>query len=72
MNLEGTQMASHRRTSRARTGRRALTTAFCSLLIFAIGFGQAALPANAGGPSLTMGQVSTGNSSSVAACASRT
>ena len=57
-------MASHRRTSRARTGRRALTTAFCSLLVFAVGFGQAALPANAGGPGLTMGQVSTGNSSS--------
>ena len=57
-------MGSHRRTSRGRTGRRALTTAFCSLLVFAVGFGQAALPANAGGPGLTMGQVSTGNSSS--------
>ena len=29
-----------------------------------MGFGQAALPADAGGPGLTMGQVSTGNSSS--------
>ena len=57
-------MGSHRRTTRGRTGRRALTTAFCSLLVFAVGFGQAALPANAGGPGLTMGQVSTGNSSS--------
>ena len=57
-------MGSHRRTSRGRNVRRALTTAFCSLLVFAVGFGQAALPANAGGPGLTMGQVSTGNSSS--------
>ena len=64
MNLGGNQMGSHRRKSRGRNGRRALTTAFCSLLVFAVGFGQAALPANAGGPSLTMGQVSTGNSSS--------
>ncbi len=62
MNLGGNQMGSHRRKSRGRNGRRALTTAFCSLLIFAVGFGQAALPANAGGPSLTMGQVDTGNS----------
>jgi uncharacterized repeat protein (TIGR01451 family) len=63
LDLGGNQMGSHR-TTRRLSGRRALTTAFCSLLIFAIGFGQAALPANAGGPSLTMGQVSTGNSSS--------
>jgi len=60
LDLEGNQMGSHR-TTRRLSGRRALTTAFCSLLIFAIGFGQAALPANAGGPSLTMGQVNTGN-----------
>jgi uncharacterized repeat protein (TIGR01451 family) len=61
LDLGGNQMGSHT-TTRRRTGRRALTTAFCSLLIFAIGFGQAALPANAGGPSLTMGKVSTGDS----------
>src|SRR4029079_17236377 len=60
LDLGGNQMGSHR-TPRKLSGRRALTTAFCSLLIFAIGFGQAALPANAGGPSLTMGQVDTGN-----------
>jgi uncharacterized repeat protein (TIGR01451 family) len=52
-------MRSHRIT-RGRSGRRALVTAFCSLLVFAVGFGQAALPANAGAPSLTMGQVDTG------------
>src|SRR5262245_47981503 len=60
LDLGGNQMGSHRRTSRGRSGRRALTTAFCSLLVFAVGFGQAALPANAGAPSLTMGQVDTG------------
>src|SRR3954467_6147075 len=49
------------RTPRGRNGRRALTTVFCSLLVFAIGFGQTALPANAGAPSLTMGQVDTGD-----------
>ena len=60
MDLGGNQMRSHR-TTRGRNGRRALTTAFCSLLVFAIGFGQTALPANAGAPSLTMGQVDTGD-----------
>src|SRR3954468_21556293 len=57
-------MGSHRRTSRGRYSRRALTTAFCSLLVFAVGFGQGALPANAGAPSLTMGPVDTGNGGS--------
>ncbi len=61
MDLGDNRMRSHRIT-RGRSGRRALVTAFCSLLVFAVGFGQAVLPANAGSPSLTMGQVSTGNS----------
>jgi uncharacterized repeat protein (TIGR01451 family) len=39
-------------------------TVFCSMLVFAVAFGQAALPASAGAPSLTMGQVNTGSSSS--------
>jgi len=56
-------MGSHHWTHR-RHGRRALGTAFCSLLVFAAGFGQAALPANAGAPSLTMGQVDTGDGGS--------
>ena len=39
-------------------------TVFCSMLVFAVAFGQAALPASADAPSLTMGQVNTGSSGS--------
>jgi uncharacterized repeat protein (TIGR01451 family) len=37
-------------------------TVFCSMLVFAVAFGQAALPASADAPTLTMGQVDTGTS----------
>jgi uncharacterized repeat protein (TIGR01451 family) len=54
-------MGSDRNTTpRGRGRRRAFVTVFCSMLVFAAGLGQAVIPAaNAGGPSLTMGQVRT-------------
>ncbi len=39
-------------------------TVFCSMLVFAVAFGQAAVPASADAPSLTMGQVNTGSGGS--------
>ena len=62
--VEGNEMRSHRTSTHGLGRRRALVTAFASLIVFMVGFGQAALPASAGGPSLTMGQVPTGNSNS--------
>ena len=59
--LGDNQMRSHRTSTHARGRRRALITAFASVLVFFMGFGQAMLPASAGAPSLTMGQVPTGN-----------
>ncbi len=56
-------MGSQPSTTRIGRGRRrALTTVFCSLLVFAAGLGQAVIPAaNADAPSLTMGQAPTSN-----------
>ena len=62
--MGGNEMGSHRTSMIGRSRRRALMTGFCTVLVFAVAFGQAAVPANAGGPSLTMGQVDTGSSSS--------
>jgi uncharacterized repeat protein (TIGR01451 family) len=53
-------MGPDRITTRRLAGRRAIVTTVCSMLVFAFGMGQAA---NAGGPSLTMGQVGTTTSS---------
>ncbi|MEP6758073.1 MAG: DUF11 domain-containing protein [Actinomycetota bacterium] len=62
-------MRSQRTTARHGRGRRrAFTTAFCSLLVFAIGLGQAVIPAaNAGAPTLTMGQAKTTSGGQLAA-----
>ena len=64
-------MRSQGTTARHGRGRRrAFTTAFCSLLVFAMGLGQAVIPAaNAGAPTLTMGQVQTTSQGTLAAAA---
>jgi len=61
--MGGNTMKATRSTApHGRGRRRAFTTVFCSMLIFAMAFGQAVLPANADAPSLSMGQVDTGTS----------
>jgi hypothetical protein len=59
--MGGNTMKATRNTARHGRGRRrAFTTAFCSMLVFALGLGQAMIPAaNADAPNLTMGQVQT-------------
>jgi uncharacterized repeat protein (TIGR01451 family) len=69
-------MRTPRTSSRRRSRSRALLTVACTTLVFAAVFGQTAVPAIAGGPSLTMGQVDTGSGAagdgSTAASATRT
>ena len=60
-------MGTPRTSSRTHRRRRAVLTVASTTLVFAVIFGQTALPASAGGPSLTMGQVDTGTSGSTAA-----
>jgi uncharacterized repeat protein (TIGR01451 family) len=62
LEVGGNEMETHRTSTSGRSRRRALTTVFCSMLVFAVAFGQAALPASADAPTLTMGQVNTGSS----------
>ena len=59
--MGGNTMKATGTTARHGRGRRrAFTTAFCSMLVFALGLGQAMIPAaNADAPTLTMGQVQT-------------
>src|SRR5262245_36231811 len=75
--LGGKKMGAQRKASPGRGGRRTIVTVVCSMLVFAMGLGQAVMPAaNAGAPTLTMGQVDTGTGSdgggSTARTASRT
>jgi uncharacterized repeat protein (TIGR01451 family) len=65
----GYTMGAHRKIApHSRGRRRAFVTVFCSMLVFAAGLGQAVIPAaNAGGPSLTMGQVDTTSGGQLAA-----
>ena len=63
LEVEG-NMGTHRTSTHGRSRRRAAMTVFCSMLVFAVAFGQAAVPASADAPSLTMGQVNTGSGGS--------
>ena len=67
--MGGNTMKATRNTARHGRGRRrAFTTAFCSMLVFALGLGQAMIPAaNADAPNLTMGQVQTTGGGQLAA-----
>jgi uncharacterized repeat protein (TIGR01451 family) len=58
------EMGTPRTRTKGPRRRRAVLTVACATLVFAVIFGQTALPASAGGPSLTMGQVDTGTGAS--------
>ena len=63
-----TMKATKSTTPSGRGRKRAFVTAFCSMLVFALGLGQAVIPAaNADAPSLTMGQVQTTSTGALAA-----
>ena len=71
--MGGNKMRPERNASLGRGRRRTIATVVCSMLVFAMGLGQAVIPAaNAGAPTLTMGQVDTGNGNDGAGSTART